>query len=124
MNLQFAQAWAAITASPLFGVTLTLVAYQAARSLWRRTRGNSLANPVLVAVVIVVAVLLLFNVSYDDYFVGAQYISFLLGPAFIRMLRRIQMFQVIREEGPKTHQAKAGTPTMGGLLILTAVLVP
>jgi phospho-N-acetylmuramoyl-pentapeptide-transferase len=47
-----------------------------------------------------------------------------LGPAFIRMLRRIQMFQVIREEGPKTHQAKQGTPTMGGLLILTAILVP
>src|SRR5678815_5728334 len=56
--------------------------------------------------------------------VTALLISFLLGPAFIRMLRRIQMFQVIREEGPKTHQAKQGTPTMGGVLILTAVLVP
>ncbi|HXS09853.1 MAG TPA: phospho-N-acetylmuramoyl-pentapeptide-transferase, partial [Candidatus Krumholzibacteria bacterium] len=56
--------------------------------------------------------------------VTALLISFLLGPAFIRMLRRVQMFQVIREEGPKTHQAKQGTPTMGGLLILTAVLVP
>ena len=85
MNLQFAQAWAAITASPLFGITLTLVAYQAARSLWRRTRGNSLANPVLVAVVIVVAALLLLNISYADYFVGAQYISFLLGPATVAL---------------------------------------
>lgn len=56
--------------------------------------------------------------------VTALLISFLLGPAFIRMLRRIQMFQVIREEGPKTHHAKAGTPTMGGLLILSAVLIP
>ena len=54
----------------------------------------------------------------------ALLISFLLGPAFIRMLRRIQMYQVIREEGPKTHHAKAGTPTMGGLLILAAVLIP
>ena len=34
------------------------------------------------------------------------------------------MYQVIREEGPKTHHAKAGTPTMGGLLILAAILVP
>ena len=85
MNLQFAQAWSAVTASPLFGITLTLIAYQAARSLWRRTRGNSLANPVLVAVVIVVATLLLFNVSYDDYFTGAQYISFLLGPATVAL---------------------------------------
>ena len=56
--------------------------------------------------------------------VTALLISFILGPAFIRMLRRTQMFQIIREEGPKTHHAKAGTPTMGGLLILTAIIVP
>lgn len=54
----------------------------------------------------------------------ALLISFLLGPAFLRMLRRIQMYQVIREEGPRTHHAKAGTPTMGGLLILAAILIP
>lgn len=56
--------------------------------------------------------------------VTALLISFVLGPALIRMLRRTQMFQVIREEGPQSHRAKAGTPTMGGLLILTAILVP
>jgi phospho-N-acetylmuramoyl-pentapeptide-transferase len=54
----------------------------------------------------------------------ALLISFVLGPALIRALRRMQMYQVIREEGPKTHQAKAGTPTMGGLLILTSIMVP
>jgi phospho-N-acetylmuramoyl-pentapeptide-transferase len=54
----------------------------------------------------------------------ALLISFVLGPALIRALRRMQMYQVIREEGPKTHQAKAGTPTMGGLLILASILVP
>jgi phospho-N-acetylmuramoyl-pentapeptide-transferase len=46
-----------------------------------------------------------------------------LGPATIRMLKRFQVKQSIREEGPKTHLAKAGTPTMGGLLILFAVIV-
>ena len=56
--------------------------------------------------------------------VTALLISFVLGPALIRLLRRTQMFQVIRQEGPQTHHAKAGTPTMGGLLILTAILVP
>ncbi len=54
----------------------------------------------------------------------ALLISFVLGPALIRILRRTQMYQVIREEGPKTHHAKAGTPTMGGLLILASILVP
>ncbi len=54
----------------------------------------------------------------------ALLISFVLGPALVRLLRRTQMYQVIREEGPKTHHAKAGTPTMGGLLILASILVP
>ena len=42
----------------------------------------------------------------------------------IRKLREFQIGQVIRQEGPTSHRAKAGTPTMGGLLILTAALVP
>ena len=44
------------------------------------------------------------------------------GPPAIRYLRRLQIGQVVRVEGPKTHQAKEGTPTMGGLLILGAAL--
>jgi len=51
-------------------------------------------------------------------------ISLLLGPWLIRKLRAFQIGQVIRLEGPTSHRAKAGTPTMGGLLILTAALVP
>ena len=51
-------------------------------------------------------------------------IGLLFGPLFIRKLRDFQIGQVIRQEGPATHRSKAGTPTMGGLLILTSVLVP
>jgi phospho-N-acetylmuramoyl-pentapeptide-transferase len=51
-------------------------------------------------------------------------ISLALGPWMIRTLREFQIGQVIRQEGPTTHRPKAGTPTMGGLLILTAALVP
>jgi phospho-N-acetylmuramoyl-pentapeptide-transferase len=51
-------------------------------------------------------------------------ISLLLGPWMIRKLRAFQVGQVIRQEGPSTHRAKAGTPTMGGILILTSALVP
>src|SRR6186997_3150942 len=51
-------------------------------------------------------------------------ISLLLGPWMIRKLRDFQVGQVIRQEGPESHRAKAGTPTMGGLLILTASLTP
>ena len=55
--------------------------------------------------------------------VTALVISLVLGPVTIRMLKRFQIAQSIRAEGPKTHLAKAGTPTMGGLLILFAVVV-
>jgi phospho-N-acetylmuramoyl-pentapeptide-transferase len=51
-------------------------------------------------------------------------ISLFMGPWLIRKLRAFQIGQVIRHEGPASHAPKAGTPTMGGLLILTAALVP
>jgi phospho-N-acetylmuramoyl-pentapeptide-transferase len=51
-------------------------------------------------------------------------LSLALGPWMIRRLRDFQIGQVIRQEGPESHRAKAGTPTMGGLLILTSALVP
>ena len=51
-------------------------------------------------------------------------ISLAFGPWLIRKLRVFQIGQVIRQEGPTTHRPKAGTPTMGGLLILSAAFVP
>ena len=54
----------------------------------------------------------------------ALVISLVLGPWLIRRLRDFQIGQVIRQEGPESHRAKAGTPTMGGLLILAAALMP
>jgi phospho-N-acetylmuramoyl-pentapeptide-transferase len=54
----------------------------------------------------------------------ALLISLLLGPWLIRRLQEFQIGQHIREEGPKSHQAKAGTPTMGGVLIVVSVILP
>jgi phospho-N-acetylmuramoyl-pentapeptide-transferase len=51
-------------------------------------------------------------------------IGLFLGPWMIRKLREFQVGQVIRQEGPATHRTKAGTPTMGGFLILTSAVVP
>jgi len=51
-------------------------------------------------------------------------LSLLLGPWVIRQLRRHQIGETIRDDGPKSHQQKAGTPTMGGLLILMALSIP
>jgi phospho-N-acetylmuramoyl-pentapeptide-transferase len=54
----------------------------------------------------------------------ALLISLLIGPRMIRRLRQFQIGQEIREEGPESHQSKRGTPTMGGVLIIIAILVP
>jgi phospho-N-acetylmuramoyl-pentapeptide-transferase len=54
----------------------------------------------------------------------AMMISFFVSPWFIRELQKKQIGQVVRDDGPQTHKAKAGTPTMGGALILLSVLVP
>jgi phospho-N-acetylmuramoyl-pentapeptide-transferase len=51
-------------------------------------------------------------------------LSLYLGPKIIRMLKKNQIDQPIREEGPQTHYSKKGTPTMGGLIILGSVIIP
>jgi len=56
--------------------------------------------------------------------ITALLVCFALGPPMIEWLRRVKLGQKIRAEGPQAHQVKAGTPTMGGLLIVTAIIVP
>ncbi len=55
---------------------------------------------------------------------AAMLITIFLGPKFIAFLRRREFGQQIREEGPQEHLAKAGTPTMGGLIVFVAIAVP
>ena len=56
--------------------------------------------------------------------ITALVIAFWLGPRVIRKLRELQIGEAAKVEAPKTHLAKAGTPTMGGLIVLGAVLIP
>jgi phospho-N-acetylmuramoyl-pentapeptide-transferase len=56
--------------------------------------------------------------------ITAMLLAMVIGPWLIRRLRRFQIGQQIRSEGPSSHQSKAGTPTMGGILILIGLLVP
>ena len=53
----------------------------------------------------------------------ALIISWLIGPYVIRLLRNLQVGQVVRDDGPQSHLSKAGTPTMGGVLLLAALCV-
>ncbi len=56
--------------------------------------------------------------------ITALFISFFIGPRIIRLLKKNQIGEMIRDDGPQTHLSKKGTPTMGGIIILISVLVP
>ena len=65
-------------------------------------------------------------VTFRTAFAGitALFLCVVLGPWLINKLREFQIGQYIREEGPRSHQKKAGTPTMGGVLIVISIIVP
>ncbi len=77
--------WVYLSASPLLGLTVTLVVYQGAWWLYQRSGFHPLANPVLIAVAALVALLSVTGTSYQTYFDGAQFVHFLLGPATVAL---------------------------------------
>jgi len=85
MTQEISQIWVYLAASPLLGLTITLLAYQVAFAIYQRTGNNPLANPVLIAVAILVLFLTLTGTSYETYFGGAQFVHFLLGPATVAL---------------------------------------
>lgn len=85
MSPRIADIWVYLSASPLLGLTLTLLAYQAAYWLYQRAGFNPLLNPVLLAIAMLVAALSVTGTPYATYFDGAQFVHFLLGPATVAL---------------------------------------
>jgi len=77
--------WVYLSASPLLGLTLTLVAYQLAFWLFKRSGQRAWANPVLIAILIITLFLTATKTPYPRYFEGAQFVHFLLGPATVAL---------------------------------------
>jgi predicted murein hydrolase (TIGR00659 family) len=82
---QIGALWVYLAATPLLGLTLTLCAYACAQWIYLRCRMSPLANPVAIAIALVAAVLTLADMPYRDYFAGAQFVHFLLGPATVAL---------------------------------------
>ncbi|WBU61578.1 LrgB family protein [Paracoccus albus] len=108
--------WSYLASQPLLWLTATLAAYWAGDLLFRASGRSSLANPVLIAVVILAIVLGISGTSYRTYFEGAQFVHFMLGPATVCLglplydnLRRIR---------------RAALPVLAALLVgsLTAIV--
>jgi predicted murein hydrolase (TIGR00659 family) len=79
------QAWSVLSATPAFGIAVTLLFYQLGCALQKRSHGSPLCNPVLIAISAIVAVLLLTDTDYRIYFKTAVWIHFLLGPATVAL---------------------------------------
>ena len=81
----FVQLWVYLSATPLFGLTATLVVYVLAQGAYIRLGQAAWANPVLWTVIVLAGGLMLIGVPYPTYFSGAQFIHFLLGPAVVAL---------------------------------------
>ena len=81
----FVELWIYLSATPLFGLTATLVVYLIASAIYARLGGAPWANPVLWSVIVLASGLLATRVDYQTYFAGAQFIHFLLGPAVVAL---------------------------------------
>ncbi len=79
----FIQIWVYLSASPLLGLTITLIAYLIGLQLYAMASNNPLANPVAIAIMVVIAYLFISGTAFNTYFEGAQFVHFLLGPATV-----------------------------------------
>jgi len=81
----FVELWIYLSATPLFGLTVSLSVYVAVHSLYTRLNQTPIANPVLWSVVVLAGLLQMTRTPYQTYFSGAQFIHFLLGPAVVAL---------------------------------------
>ncbi len=117
MSSNLGTLWVYLAATPLLGLTLTLLAYLAGTWLHRRAGSHPLASPVLIAVALLVALLQATGTSYATYFQGAQFVHFLLGPATVALAVPLyEQFHRIRRSLPAI-----GLSVLGGGLTAAAM---
>ncbi len=118
---KFVELWVYLSATPLFGLTATLVVYVLAQAAYAQWNQAAWANPVLWSVVVLASLLSLSGVDYPSYFSGAQFIHFLLGPAVVALAwplweRRVELRQ--RWRGLLLAALLGGMAASGSALLL------
>jgi predicted murein hydrolase (TIGR00659 family) len=113
---RFTELWVYLAASPLLGLTATLLAYQFAYWVYLRMGMHPLANPVALAVAVLVALLWVTGTPYQTYFEGAQFVHFLLGPATVALA--LPLYE------QRARIRRLALPLLAGLVagVLTAVV--
>jgi predicted murein hydrolase (TIGR00659 family) len=119
MTPKFNDIWVYLAASPLLGLTATLLAYRFAYAIYARTKFNPLANPVAIAVALIVSILVITKTPYKTYFDGAQFVHFLLGPATVALA--IPLYQQMAKLKKNWFAFLAGALLGGAAAIVTAM---
>ncbi len=116
------QIWVYLETTPLLGLVSTLLAWQAAVWISRRSGDAALLNPVLVSIVLLVALLVGTGTPYSAYFAGAQYVHFLLGPATVALAipMHAALPQIRRSATALIPALLAGAVTAAGSAMLIA----
>ena len=109
----FAEIWSYLSQGPLLWLTATVAAYAFGDLVFRATGRNPLANPVLIAVCILTAVLTATGTPYATYFEGAQFVHFLLGPATVALA--LPLFDNLG------HLRRALLPVLAALIVGSVV---
>ena len=114
-----------LASTPLFSLTVTLVAYLGATHLQRRFAGNPAMHPVLISMLALGLMLELSDIDYETYFSGAQFIHFLLGPATVALavpLHR-QLSRVRQDAAPVAVSLLCGSTTaIGSAVVLSSAM--
>jgi len=120
VTTRIGEIWVYLSASPLLGLTLTLLTYQGAVWVSRRLRNHPLANPVLIAVAVLVTLLTMTGTPYQTYFEGAQFVHFLLGPATVALAIPLyaQFGRLKRMVGPLLVALLIGSLTAAGSAVI------
>jgi predicted murein hydrolase (TIGR00659 family) len=113
--------WVYLSANPLLHLTLTLTAYVLANRLYRRFGRTPLLNPVLVSVLVLVSILRLTGTPYGEFFAGAQFVHFLLGPATVALA--IPLYRQIQAVRRNLHALLAAIVLGSVTASLSAVLL-
>jgi predicted murein hydrolase (TIGR00659 family) len=109
---EFSDIWSFLNQDPLLWLTATLFAYAMGEAAFRASGRNPLANPVLIAVVILAAILWFSRTPYETYFDGAQFIHFMLGPVTVALAVPLYM---------NLHRIKAVIVPMAAALVAGSV---
>src|SRR5688572_10982639 len=125
MNPQFGDLWVYLQANPLGWLTATLIAYWLGVQAQRVAGGRPYVNPVAIAVVLVVALLVATGTPYQTYFDGAQFVHFLLGPATVALAIPLyrQLDKVRRSTASVLISITAGSLTAAGSAVALAWLL-